>query len=183
MDQRSTLLREVALPSVTLSAIRQALEGSVESSTIDDALRKAGNAAGREFFLRFDSSLAGPDSRTVPADRFWAQLGEFFRRGGWGEVRHEPLHPAAGLLRSGDWAEADSNGDASGGAPGCRFTEGVLAGLLSELAGQPLYVMETQCRGQGDPACEFVYGPEAVVRKIGRRLRDGEALDTILEDL
>ena len=53
---------------------------------------------------------------------------------------------------SSDWVEAEEE---RGEDASCSFSAGYLSGLLTELAGGPIAVLEVACRARGDDTCSF----------------------------
>ncbi len=86
-----------------------------------------------------------------------------------------------GLLSSSDWAEAsvdEIDPDAS-----CCFSTGFLSGLLSQLAGGPVAVLEVECRTRGEAACRFAFGSEGAIHDLYGHLIEGGDLDGALASL
>lgn len=173
MEPRSG--REVAIPAETFVRLREAVRDESGPDTASLALRAAGYRAGEALAER----LLDPSGRTRAAD-FWNRLADHFRKRGWGELLHERLHPAVGMLSSADWAEACGEGETR---PACAYTSGQLAALLSDVAGGAVAVLETECRSCGDGRCAFVFGSEAVVERVNRDLLHGRSLSDALERL
>jgi hypothetical protein len=65
----------------------------------------------------------------------------------------------------------------------CCFSTGFLSGLLSELAGGPVAVLEIGCRTRGADACRFAFGSEQVIHDLYGRLLDGADFDGALAAL
>jgi predicted hydrocarbon binding protein len=74
-----------------------------------------------------------------------------------------------------DWMESGSPG-----SPGCPFTIGLLGALFEDVAGEPVAVLETACEGHGDEGCRFVFGSEAAVRELRKRLENGVSEEAAL---
>lgn len=173
MEPRSG--REVAIPAETLVRVREAVRGESGPRVADRSLRAAGTRAGEALAER----LLDPSGPTRAAD-FWSRLSDHFRERGWGELVHERLHPAVGMLSSADWAEGCGEDETR---PACAYTSGQLAALLSGVAGDPVAVLETECRSCGDGRCAFVFGSEGVVKRLGEDLLDGRGLSDALDRL
>jgi hypothetical protein len=63
---------------------------------------------------------------------------------------------------------------------------GVLAAILSELAGRELHAVEICCKSKGDARCHFMIGTEARTKILDSWVREGrkrrEILDAIARD-
>ena len=76
-----------------------------------------------------------------------------------------------------DWAESDPAFPLE--FPGCYYTAGVLADFFGRLAGEPLAVMEVECRSMGGDRCRFLVGSGETMQRVydddgaGRRVRAG----------
>jgi hypothetical protein len=141
------------------------------------ALHHAGYAAG----AAAAPALAVADPGSLGEDAFWTRLTEFFGKRGWGSLRHARAHRAVGLLTSFDWAEATAG---QGGADAsCHFSAGFLSGLLTELAGGPVAVLEVGCRSRGADECQFVFGSEGAIHELYGKLLEDDNLDAALAAL
>lgn len=172
--------REMALPETALITLRRSLRGEAGPLATVRALHAAGYETGEALAGSFLSFL-GDDLEDMPRDRFWRRFRDFWRRRGWGRLEHRDLHPALGLLVSGDWVEAGDETRES--QPSCAFTSGVLASLLGRVAGGPIAVLEIQCRARGDDRCAFAFGSETVVHDVYGALLDGADLQDALSSL
>lgn len=156
--------QEVALPVSVLASLQRHMADEAGQAAAEHVLRSVGAEYGR--------TLAGSLQGSGTASRFWAELRRHFEERGWGTLDHERPHAALGLLASEDWAESRSP---AAGHRSCVFSAGVLSGLLSQVAGRPVVVLEAACRGRGDDRCAFAFGSEAAVRKLeGALKREGD---------
>jgi hypothetical protein len=57
-----------------------------------------------------------------------------------------------------------------------------MSGLLSQIAGGPVAVLEVSCRTRGDDACRFGFGSERAITDLHGLLLDGADLDSALAD-
>lgn len=173
--------REIAVPVSMFGSLRAELEKEAGTLPTVHALHHAGYAAG----AAAAQSLAGngsADSRGLGQEAFWVRLSDFFGQRGWGTLRHERRHKAVGILTSTDWAEASDTG--AGPDASCHFSTGFLSGLLSELAGGPVAVLEVGCRMRGGTTCQFAFGSESAIHELyGRLLDDDVDLDGALAAL
>jgi hypothetical protein len=109
---------------------------------------------------------------------FWDHLSSFFTKRGWGTLSHRDAHPGIGMLSSADWGEART--DRVDAQASCSFSAGFLSGLLSQLAGGPIAVLEISCRSRGARSCDFAFGSEGAIQALYGRLLDGDDLDRAL---
>lgn len=162
----------VTLPAATLGALHEVLE--------PDLAREVGFQSGAAFLAALDDQVGGGGAATLDAEDFWARLRDFFAAGGWGVLESERLHPAILSLSSERWAEADGR---SSGHPACHLTTGVLADLLSRIAGAELAVMEVECRASGEERCRFLIGNVDALDQVYRSLREGDDFRQAVERL
>lgn len=170
--------RQFVLPTATLTLVRQALRKEAGSLGATHALHGAGYAVGRPMLDEFRKFLGGVELTEIGAAEFWDRISDFFTARGWGSFSHDRVHPGMALVTSEDWVEADDMGTEA--QPGCAFTCGILAFLLSEVAGGPIAVLEVSCRSRGDESCRFLFGSEAAVHEAYGLLLDGLSLDRAL---
>lgn len=179
MSAKVGAAREVAVPVSVFGSLRTELEKEAGTLPTVHALHHAGYRAGATAAGILTGEEGGIDA--VAQDVFWSRLADFFDKRGWGTLRHEARHSAVGILSSSDWAEASENGrdpEAS-----CFFSTGFLSGLLSELAGGPVAVLEVGCRTRGGEECQFAFGSEGAIHDLYGRLLDGVDLDGALAAL
>ena len=172
--------REIAVPVSMFGSLRAELEKEAGTLPTVHALHHAGYAAGVAAAPSL-SENGDADSRGLGEHAFWSKLSDFFSQRGWGTLQHERRHRAVGLLTSTDWAE----GSAAEGGPdaSCHFSTGFLSGILSELAGGPVAVLEVACRMRGGRACRFAFGSEGAIHELYGRLLDDDDLDGALAGL
>ncbi len=179
MTARGTVLREIAIPATAFGSLRAHLEKEAGPLPTVHALHSAGYAAGAAAAPAVASGSS--EASALGEDAFWAKLSQFFGQRGWGSLRHARRHPAVGVLSSEDWAEAvpgDGGPEAS-----CHFSAGFLSGILTELAGGPVAVLEVGCRSCGGDACQFVFGSEGAIHELYGRLLETDDLDGALAAL
>ncbi len=179
MDPSLTPAREVALPASIFATLRNELAREAGALPSIHALHAAGYGAGTECGVAFRAAVGGNPVELSEA-RFWADLARFLSRRGWGTLSHEASHNAVGMLRSKDWAESEAS---HGESVGCSFTAGLLSGLLSEIAGGPVAVLETACRSRGDAECAFAFGSEGVIHELYGGLLEGSDLADVMGSL
>jgi hypothetical protein len=171
MITRGGAPREIAVPVSVFGSLRAELEKEAGTLPTVHALHHAGYAAG---VAAAASLFVGDerDARSLGQDAFWSRLADFFGKRGWGTLQHERRHKAVGILSSSDWAEAaegEGGRDAS-----CHFSTGFLSGILSELAGGPVAVLEVGCRMRGEGACRFAFGSAGAIHELYGRLMDDD---------
>jgi predicted hydrocarbon binding protein len=162
----------VALTRDSLLALRAAMFRDLGTNAAA-LLQEAGYSGGQAMFDAFSRWLssrgyASPDS--VPASDFAARATDFFREAGWGSVELGALDSVA-TLDSTDWAESDPGYPLE--YPGCYYTSGVMADLLSRLAGEPLAVMEVECRSMGSDRCRFLVGSGETIQRVYEEMGQG----------
>lgn len=179
MDGSAGAFKEVAVPVSIFATLRRELTREAGALPTIHALHAAGYGAGAEAAAGFRSSL-GRDVGEMGRSAFWTSLCRFLSQRGWGTLTHEAPHGGVGLLTSPDWVE--SGGDEVV-EEGCSFTTGFLSGLLSDLSGGPIAVLEVTCRGRESERCAFAFGSEAAIHALYGELMDGAELTTALAAL
>ena len=170
--------REIAVPVSVFASLRSELERETGLLPAVRALHNAGYHAG----LAAAASVrkeSGGDSFAMGQAKFWGRLSDFFAKRGWGTLDHRAAHPGVGILSSKDWAEATTAEPNAG----CSFSAGFLSGLLSQLAGGPIAVLEVGCRTREADSCAFAFGSETTIHDLYGLLLEGADLDSALEGL
>lgn len=180
MDIKGGAPREVAVPVSVFVSLRTELAKEAGMLPTVHALHHSGYQAGTEAAAALAGNSKG-GATALAQGQFWVTVADFFSKRGWGKLRHDSAHAAVGILSSVDWAEA-SSGEADPDAS-CFFSTGFLSGLLSELAGGPVAVLEVGCRTRGESECRFAFGSEAAIHDLYGRLLDGVDLDGALAAL
>jgi len=157
------------------------MEKEVGALATIHALHNAGYSCGTRAAAGFLDELPGKGTSSISDAELWRRLSDFFQRRGWGKLTHRDAHKAIGLLATRDWAEAD--GEHGNDEASCSFTTGLLSGLLSQLAGGSMAVLEVTCRSRGDGECTFVFGSGAVIHELYGNLVDGADLEGALASL
>jgi len=144
-------------------------------------LQEIGFAAGEGLYQAFCAWLPGETGVARPDDldagRLTDVLSAFFRATGWGPVTVAPLGNAALVVDSGDWAEADPG---SAEAPTCSFSAGMLADFLSRLSGEPVAVMEVECRSKNDARCRFLSASPDTLSAVYEQMTQGTGYEQAL---
>ncbi len=180
MGKSAGMTREIVVPASVFEALRSEL--SPEAGTLQTvrALHHAGYHAGLAAAEAMNRETGG-NAFALSERGFWTALSDFFSKRGWGQLDHSTPHAAVGLLRTSDWAEARPEAHESGAT--CSLSAGYLSGMLSQLAGGPLAVLEVSCRSRGGDVCEFAFGSEAAVHHLYGKLLDGADMAAALKAL
>ncbi|MFL5577534.1 MAG: V4R domain-containing protein [Gemmatimonadaceae bacterium] len=162
-----------ALPRASLGALRAALLRDAGPAAAA-YLQEAGYAGGGAMFESFQGWLAatgGGVAAELDLRTFEARATEFFREAGWGSLQVGSLREAVATLDSEDWAEADPASPLD--HPGCHLTTGMFADFFGRVGGEPLAVLEVECRSMGDPRCRFLIGSAEVMGHVYDELGRG----------
>lgn len=172
--------REVAVPVSVFEALRSEFAQDVGTLRTVRAMHHAGYGAGVAAAAHVNRE-AGGDALALGTAAFWSQLSAYFEKRGWGSLAHRSPHQAVALLTSTNWAEDVA--DAPSRESSCSFSAGFLSGLLSQLAGGAIAVLEVECRSRGDDACAFAFGSEAAIHDLYGHMLDDEDLEQALQAL
>ena len=166
----------VAITRDSLSALRAALFREVGPSAAA-LLQEAGFAGGPALhaaFGRWLSSRRLPAPESLGADEFTTRASEFFRDAGWGSIQVGELSSVM-TIDSSDWAEGDPDHPLD--FPGCYYTAGAFAEFFGRVAGEPVAVMEVECRSMGAERCRFLVGSTDTMQRVYDAMGDGVAYD------
>ena len=180
MESTDLAVRDVAIPALVLTALRQALQREVGPLPAIHALHTAGFGSGQAIW----ESLCRGSGRELPDlddASFWPRLIAALGKRGWGTLTHSSVHEGVGLLASSDWAEA--LGGSGGQQPSCAFSTGMLSALLTRAAGGSIAVLEVSCRTRGDEVCGFAFGSLATVHDLYGLILEGRDLEGALAAL
>lgn len=171
----TTALPLVRLPAATLAELADRCAEAGPDGIA--ALREAGRVAGEELLRRL-----GSDPATSRTEAFWEAVGQQFVDLGLGPLSYRVLDPGIGEVRLEGLPEADGAGGMPRRRTGCAFSTGLLGGLLTAVAGEPVAVLEVECRAGGSAFCRFLVGDEERLRAIRRSLQSGRSLSQALEE-
>lgn len=166
----------VAITRDSLSALRTALFRDVGPNAAA-LLQEAGFAGGPalyEAFGRWLSARRLPVPEALPAADFARLASEFFHDAGWGSIEVGELASVA-TIDSGDWAEGDPTHPLD--FPGCYYTAGAFADFFGRVAGEPVAVMEVECRSMGAERCRFLVGATETMQRVYDAMGEGVAYD------
>ena len=172
--------RDVAIPALGLTMLRQNLQREVGPLPAIHALHTAGFSSGQAIW----ESLCRGSGRELPQlddASFWPKLTAALGKRGWGTLTHSAVHAGVGLLASSDWAEATGGGGEQ--QPSCTFSAGMLSALLTGAAGGSIAVLEVNCRTRGDDSCTFAFGSLATVHDLYGLILEGQDLEGALAAL
>lgn len=164
----------------TVRALRQSLLSHAPDQAIT-VLQETGYAAGEGMFnafaewLRVTHGLAGPEE--LDASHLNEILGDYFRSAGWGALRIHPLGSGALAVDSSDWAEAEPG---TADTPMCFFSAGLLADFLGRLSGEPVAVMEVECRSRHDERCRFLSASPETLQRVYDEMTSGRSYAEVL---
>ena len=157
-----------------LRQLRQSLLRDAAHSAVA-ILQEVGFAAGEGVYQTFCAWLPGQAGVAGPEQLDAAQMSEvlsaFFLSTGWGTVSLAPLGNAALALDTGDWAEAEPG---SAETPMCFFSAGMLSDFLGRLSGEPVAVMEVECRSRNDARCRFLSASPDTLNTVYEQMTQGK---------
>lgn len=166
---------DIVLNTAALVALSPRALHALRDRVGAQALQEAGYAGGEGLhtaLLKWLPAAAGvEDPRELAAPRLAEVLSKFFSSLGWGAVEVTPLGGAAFAVDSGDWPEAQPGAGLQ--YPGCYFTAGLLADLMSRIGGAPLAVMEVECRSRGDGRCRWLVGAPETLTDLYQHMAQG----------
>lgn len=166
----------VAITRDSLSALRAALFREVGPSAAG-LLQEAGFAGGPALYEAFGRWLTAhrlPAPEALAAADFSARASEFFHDIGWGSIDMGELSSVA-TIDSSDWAEGDPAHPLD--FPGCYYSAGAFADFFGRVAGEPVAVMEVECRSMGSERCRFLVGATDTMQRVYDAMGEGVAYD------
>lgn len=169
----------VALTRDSLLALRTALFRDVGPSAAA-ALQEAGYAGGQALYDAFTRWLAQrgfSQPESLAAVEFGAQAGEFLRELGWGAIEVGSLNDVA-TIDAAEWAESDTAYPLE--FPGCYYSAGMFSDFFSRLAGEPVAVMEVECRSMGAHRCRWLVGTGETMQHVYDQMGQGVAYEEAL---
>jgi hypothetical protein len=173
----------VGIGSAGFHALRASLLQTLGEEAGATQLQQAGYVAGADVFRQFTAWLPGfagvEGVDQLDAAAVDEVLAAYFSELGWGAMAVERRTARGLVLASPDWSEADASTDAA--YPSCHFTTGLLAGLLTALAGgQPLSAMEIACRQHGDTHCRFIAGSPEILEAVYQAATEGRDFEAVI---
>lgn len=173
----------VAMPRSALALLRETLlrEGGPAAASF---LQESGYAGGETVSVAFERWLTTKGHASMSSldvDSFADLVSEYFNELGWGPLAITRLNDAVAALDSSDWWESEP--DANMDHPGCHISTGLLADLLGRVSGQPLAVLEVECRSMGSPHCRFLTGSAEALERVYERMVRGSSYTEAIEAL
>ena len=165
----------LSLSPASLHALRAALTADLGSAAAG-YLQEAGYMTGVELLGAFRGWLHEREDATpeqLPLADFSQLLAAFFEELGWGDLHVEVVGGAVSAVDARNLAEAQPDAGLAQG--GCFVTSGILAGFLGTLAGQPLAVLEVECRSTGHERCRFLVGGAAAMDHVFDEMQQGSS--------
>lgn len=167
--------RMIGVPVAAMPAVHAELARGRTAAEAADVARRVGFSLGpalvASFEERLDSEGGAPAGDLAP-DEFWSRLGEFLASSGWGELEVDDAGPGVVSLSSATWAEAEGRSTTH---PSCHLSTGMLAAVVSLVAGTDLAILEAGCRAAGADRCTFLVGGRDALTAVHSRMRDGSA--------
>jgi hypothetical protein len=115
-----------------------------------------------------------PPAASLAAADFPIRASEFFHDAGWGSIQIGELASVA-TIDSGDWAEGDPSYPLD--FPGCYYTAGAFDDFFGRVAGEPVAVMEVECRSMGGERCRFLVGSGETLQRVYDSMSQGVPYD------
>ena len=162
----------VAITRESLLTLRTALFRDLGTNAAA-VLQESGYAGGQAFYDAFGAWLASrglPSPEALASSEFAERASEFLRGAGWGSITLGTLESAA-TIDSSDWAEADPARPME--FPGCYYSAGLLTDLFARIVGEPVAVMEVECRSMGNDRCRFLVGAVDTIQRVYDAMGDG----------
>jgi predicted hydrocarbon binding protein len=169
----------VAMTRASMLALRAALFRDVGPNAAA-LLQEAGYAGGPALYDAFSRWLSAQglgEPESLAAMEFGLRAGEFLRGMGWGAIELGSLEAVA-TVDAAEWAESDPAYPLE--FPGCYFTAGMLADFFGRLAGEPVAVMEVECRSMGAPRCRWLVGSGETMQHVYDQMGQGVGYDAAL---
>jgi predicted hydrocarbon binding protein len=167
----------VAMPRSALAVLRETLlrEGGPAAASF---LQESGYAGGESLsaaFERWLSSNGHASMSELDVDSFASCMSGYFSDLGWGTLTISRLNDAVAALDSYEWWESDPESKMD--HPGCHISTGILADLLGRVSGQPLAVLEVECRSMGSRHCRFLTGSAEALERVYERMVRGSSYE------
>jgi predicted hydrocarbon binding protein len=164
-----------------LRALHASLLGHAPEQTVT-VLQESGYGAGADVYQAFENWLPRSTGFAKPGDIDAAQLSEvvsrFFEHAGWGDLSVTSIGGGTLALDSAVWAEAEP---ATAEQPMCFYSAGMLAEFFGRLSGEPVAVMEVECRSRNDARCRFLTAVPERLQKVYEALTQGKSYEEALQ--
>jgi len=162
----------------------RALHASLASHAPDQAvtvLQESGYGAGAALYDAFVAWVPRATGFAKPEEIDAAQLSvvvsRFFEQAGWGDLAVTSIGGGTVALDSAAWAEAEP---ATAEQPMCFYSAGMLADFFGRLSGEPVAVMEVECRSRNDARCRFLTAVPERLQQVYEGLTQGKSYEEAL---
>lgn len=143
-----------------------------------EALREAGRGLGGRLVEDLPDER-GPER--APPERFWEAASDLLTERGLGAVAFEVRSPGVAELRLESGPEAADGWGAAAGRDGCPLATGLLAGVLTAAAGEPVAVLEVECGATEGGPCRWLAGSRETLEEVSSQLGEGASVREALE--
>mgnify|MGYP006279457957 CR=1 FL=1 len=147
--------------------------GPDAASALREAGRELGESLVTELPDRFDPAAASPDE-------FWEAASGLLAERGLGRLEVDVRTPSVAELRLEGSPEAAGTEDGEA-PPSCHFATGLLAGLLTAAADEPVPVLQMTRAADDGGACRWLAGPEPSLEEVRGSLEEGASVREALE--
>lgn len=174
----------VSLSRTTLATLRAAIARDSGAGSAAAWLQEAGYAGGEAVYEAFRAWLAKQqlgEPGTLGVEGFATQASRFFSELGWGSLEVGAIGDSVAVVDAPAWSEAD--GGSLDGHPACHLSTGLFADFFGRMAGEPLAVMEVECRAAGNDRCRFLLGSAEVMQALYDGMAAGEDYETVARTL
>lgn len=168
----------VSLSRTTLSTLRTAIARDSGVGSAAAWLQEAGYAGGEAMYEAFRAWLGAHgmgDPGALGVEGFGREASRFFSELGWGSLQVGALGDSVALVDAPAWTEAE--GESLDGQPSCHLSTGLFADFFGRMAGEPLAVMEVECRAAGDGRCRFLLGSAEVMQALYDGMAAGQSYE------
>jgi len=164
-----------------LRALHASLLGRAPEQALT-VLQEAGYGAGADLYQAFVSWLPRATGFAKPEEIGAAQLSavvsRFFEHAGWGDLSVTSIGGGTLALDSTTWAEAEVG---TAEQPMCCYSAGMLADFFGRLSGEPVAVMEVECRSKSDARCRFLTAVPERLQRVYEGLTQGKSYEEALQ--
>jgi uncharacterized protein len=180
--------RMVFVPEDMLMGLHQGLEDETGAAS-PIILYGCGKWWGKQWARRHHAELRqlfGADASDLSLGLYELALGRVWALHGWGALSLGFDLRQQGMIEVTVASSPYADVVGSLGRTSDHLLAGVLAALLTELAGRPLECVEISCKSKGDAVCVFLVGMKARVDTVAEWVRAGQSRaqirETILHD-
>lgn len=173
----------MGIPAAAMAAVHAELARGRSAAEAADVARRVGYAIGPALVSDFEDQLAASGDGSAAGlapEAFWRRLAEYLGSAGWGELSVDETHPGVVEISAAEWTESTGRHTSH---PSCHLSTGMLAAVVSEVAGTDLAVLESTCRAAGADRCTFLVGGQAALSEVYSRMREGVQPDRALAEL